>query len=122
MERHSTGRKGLHETGYCGSALTNRDGLRQSIERPRELSSHYPDVQIHAPAKRAQQLWLHVQADISNFIQKEGSAIGQLESACLLREGACERAPFVSKIVRSPRGQKVWPRNSGERNSDRDAD
>src|SRR5580704_11212322 len=45
----------------------------------------------------AQQLWLHVQADVSNFIQKESSAIGQLESACLLHEGARERAPFMSK-------------------------
>src|SRR6202007_1469663 len=43
----------------------------------------------------AQQLWLQVQTDIANFVQKERPAIGQLESACLLHQRAGERPLFV---------------------------
>src|ERR1700745_3958638 len=47
--------------------------------------------------QNAQQFWLQVERDISDFIEKQRASIGQLEPAALLRDRASERASLVTK-------------------------
>src|ERR1700758_2664502 len=47
--------------------------------------------------QNAQQFWLQVERDVSNFIEKQRASIGQLEPADLLRDRAGESASLVAK-------------------------
>src|SRR3984957_9766238 len=47
--------------------------------------------------QNAQQFWLQVERDISNFIEKQRVSIGPLEPADLLRDRASESTSLVAK-------------------------
>ena len=67
MGKHSVCKKGLRETGCFVSCSADRDALRQSSERPRELSSYSQSFKFMF-LQSAQQLWLQLETNVTDFI------------------------------------------------------
>ena len=65
-----------------------------------------------------QQLRLQFERNIANFIQKYRAAVCGLETAYLLRHGACEGALFVTEELAFEQSPGEWLRNSALRRVD----
>ena len=113
-----------HQHGYIFSALTQgRNHYRKNVETIVKVAAELllgnqtrqvgigssDEANIHALRARAaealellflqntQQFWLELERDISHLVEKEGTPVGELETADPLRNGACKSAFFVAK-------------------------
>jgi hypothetical protein len=77
---------------------------------PRQIAmgrSYKPHIYLVSPAasqafeflflQYAEKFWLQRRRNIADFVKEQGTFIGQLEAAKLLRDGSRERALFVAK-------------------------
>ena len=80
--------------GHLGLEIAVRGADHAHVDLHRLFAAHALNLVL---LQHAQQLGLHVRADLTQLVEEDGAAVGQLEAAELLLHGAREGPALVAE-------------------------